>query len=157
MTRFQWWRYRLTEVAVSICVLAAVSYIMSNVQQQQQRAAVSPAAWLVVNDIHVPDFAENEDPPVRLDRMVREQFQAFWTVEVQAQDAFNNFTLACTASGVRAFEPGSPAPMRVVSDLCGALHPGNYRVRISWIMRKPGWPEKTVVAYSNVFRVRPER
>lgn len=153
MRDFQWWRYRALELAVAVCLLAAILYVKDNVQQQQ-RDAVAASSWLVVNDIHVPDFLENEDPEIRFDRVVRESFQAFWTVEVQRRDAFNNFSLSCTASGVRAFEPGSPAPTRVVSDLCGKLKPGDYRIRIAWLMRRPGWPEKTVVAYSNVFRVR---
>ena len=153
MSNKQWWRYRASEFVVAICFVAATLYLIDNATQRM-RAAVAPGAWLAVNDIHVPDFFENEDPSVIFDRIVREPFQAFWTVEVQQQDMLNNFTLTCTASGARAFEPGVPVPTRFVSDLCGKLKPGYYRIRVTWMMRKPGWPEKTVVAYSNVFRVR---
>lgn len=159
MKRFVWWRFRIAELSVAICLLAAILYLRDNVQARW-RSDVAPGAWLTINDIYVPDHAVNEVPEITFDRTIKAEFQGYWIVEVQRQDEDANFRLICTANGVRNYDPAYAIPNKTVgwqafaAGQCQGLPAGEYRVRVTWIMRKPGWPEKTLVAYSNVFRIR---
>lgn len=150
--------YRVLEIAVAICALAAILYISDKVQQRW-RASVSPTAWFTVNDIYVPDHPAGTSPQITLDRTVKESFQAYWIVEIQRRDGDNNFQLVCTANGVRAYDPETMRGQRTLdwskfaNGRCRTLAPGSYRVRLTLIMKRPDWPEKTIIAYSNTFRV----
>jgi hypothetical protein len=158
--RVAWWRYRVLEILVAICCLAAILYLRDK-WVESVRADVSPAAWLSINDIYIPDHAVGDAPEITFDRTIKEEFQGYWIVEVQKRDAEGNFHLVCTANGIRNYDPAYVIPNKSVGwkvfagGQCAGLSSGEFRVRVTWIMRKPGWPEKTLVKYSNVFSIRP--
>jgi hypothetical protein len=154
-----WWRFRALEVAVGLAVTAAAFSLISNIDDQR-RISVAPGAWFQVNDIFVPDMRAGEDPVMVYDRTIKEEFRGFWVTEVQRRDAGGSFVLECTGSGINDYEPQDYIPNNAVryswyiGAKCADLPPGQYRLRSSWIMRRPGWPDKNLVAYSNLFTVR---
>ena len=65
---------------------------------------------------------------------------------------------ACSGSGASDYEQTDAIPDRTVEFSwfvnrdCN-INPGTYRLRVSWDMRRVGWPTKTTVALSNIFEV----
>lgn len=153
------WRWRGLELTIAGMLLVCAIYIFDNLQQRQ-RAGVPAENWFRVNSIFVPDHANGENPPMTYDRTISEQFQGFWVVEVQRLDhATGGFVPQCSGAGVSDYEPADYIPENIVKmewfigKNCDESPPGEYRVRASWTLRRPGWPEKTVVAYSNLYKV----
>lgn len=155
-----WARYRALEITVALSFTAAVFTIFGNAQDQSRRA-VAPGSWFQVNDIFVPDMKAGDNPVMTYDRTIKENFRGFWITEVQRRDAGGAFTLECSGRGINDYEPQDYIPANQVrwkwyiGTDCGVLPAGQYRLRSSWIMRRPGWPEKNTVKYSNLFTIRP--
>lgn len=154
------WRYRVIEFAVALFIVACAIYITNNLQQRE-RASVAAATWFTVANIYVPDHKAGENPEMTYDRTIKEPFQGFWVVEVQRQAADGAFSLECSGSGVNDYEPQDYIPNNTVSwkwfigKDCSEIPPGTYRLRASWVLRRPDWPEKSIVTYSNLFKVFP--
>jgi hypothetical protein len=158
MKTFSWWRYRAAECAVALVMVAAAVYLIDNIQARQ-RAGVAAQNWLTVNDIYVPDHEAGSNPEITYDRTIKEPFQGFWVVEVQRRAADGTFVLECSGSGINDYEPQDYIPNNIVrwswfiGKSCSDIPAGTYRIRASWTLRRAGWPEKQLVAYSNIFRV----
>lgn len=155
---FIWWRYRAVEAVLALLLVIAILWAVDN-WQARSRAAVAASTWFTINDVYVPDHAAGDNPEMTYDRSIKEAFQGFWVVEVQRRAADGSFVLECSGSGVNDYEPQDYIPNNLVrwdwfiGKSCAALPAGVYRIRASWTLRKPGWPEKQVVTYSNIFRV----
>lgn len=156
-------KYRVAEIFVALGIVAILFPLIDRVKLMQ-RYNVPASAWLSVNSIYVPDFVSGTNPMMTYDRRIIEEFQGFWVVEVQQHDgATGAFVLRCSGSGVNDYEPGDYIPENVVTwswfigKPCTELPPGDYRLRTSWILKRPAWPEKQVVAYSNMFKVLPAK
>lgn len=156
-----WVRWRLVELAIALTVLSTAIFIVDNIQQRA-RNAVPAENWFRVNNIFVPDFAQGDDPTMTYDRTILSEFQGFWVIEIQRLDPETGaFSPECSGSGISDYEPADYIPAGLVKlqwfmgKPCPNLFVGKYRLRGSWSLRKPGWPEKTTVAYSNVFEVLP--
>lgn len=154
-----WVRYRVMEITVALLAVSSIIYFVDNMQQRS-RDAVPAENWFRVNNIYVPDFRAGEQPNLTYDRTVVETFQGFWVVEFQRLDpATGAFVPICSGSGINDYDPSKFIPNNIVKmewfvgKACTDLPPGNYRLRGSWSLRRPGWPEKSLVTYSNVFRV----
>lgn len=153
------WKWRALELTLAVCFLAGAFSLFSNLQMQRKEA-VAPALWFRVNDIFVPDMKTGDNPIITYDRTIRENFRGFWVTEVQRRDANGSWVLECSGSGINDYEiqdyiPGNQVRFKwYVGDGCADLPAGQYRLRSSWIMRKPSWPDKSTVAYSNLFWVR---
>ena len=154
-------KFRLAEVAVALLIVSLIFPLIDRVQLMR-RYQVPASQWIAVNSIYVPDFAAGSDPLMTYDRRIIEEFQGFWVVEVQQHDpASGAFILRCSGSGVNDYEPQDYIPENVVSwswfigKPCNDLPPGDYRLRTSWVLKRPDWPEKQIVAYSNMFKVLP--
>ena len=160
--RLQWWRYRVIEFCIGLVTFSCIMYLIGNIQQRS-RESVAAGTWFVVSDIFVPDHEVGSNPEMTYDRTIKGEFQGFWVVEVQRQDTDGSFTLECSGSGVNEYEPRDYIPNNTVrwdwfiGKSCADIPPGDYRLRASWVLRRSNWPEKTVVKYSNPFKVMARR
>ena len=146
---------------MALTMLISTLYLTDYIRHRQ-RADVPAANWFTVNDIYVPDFAVGENPTITYDRTIKEPFRGFWVIEVERFLDDGKSVLECTGSGVNDYEVTDYLPKNSVSfewfigRRCDALPPGNYRLRGSWKMKRPDWPDKQVVRYSNVFQITPK-
>lgn len=151
-------KYRFTEFTVALLFVTSSFYAIDNIQDQR-KAGVSADQWFSVNDIYVPDHGQFEDTVLTYDRTIKSPFRGFWVTEVQRQMPDGSFALECSGSGINDYEPQDYIPNNqvkwtwFVGQRCQTLPRGEYRLRASWVMRKLDWPDKQVVAYSNVFRI----
>lgn len=154
---FTWWRYRALELAVALLLSISVMYLIENISDRR-KAAVAATNWFTINKIFVPNHAAGSNPIITYDRTIKIPFRGFWVIEVQRRADDGSFTLECSGSGINDYDPADYIPNNQVRwawfmDRCENVTPGAYRLRASWIMRKPSWPDKQLVAYSNVFNV----
>ncbi len=157
MKSLSWWKYRVTELVVALMATACVIYLADNISDRR-KAAVAATNWFVVNKIFVPNHMANSNPIMTYDRTIKVPFRGFWVTEVQRRVEDGSFTLECSASGINDYDVGDYIPDNQVRwkwfvDRCSVLPVGTYRLRSSWVMRKPEWPDKQFVTYSNIFNV----
>ncbi len=151
------WRLRLLELAVATVLVVGIIYV-SNTFTVQYRRSVTPAAWFIVNEIFVPDHAAGSNPDMLYDRLVRQPFTGFRVVEVQREEENGLFSSTCQGSGITSYDTDDfNFDNKVkwnwfVGEAC-RTEPGQYRLRVKWTIRAEGWPEKQVVATSNIFSV----
>lgn len=154
---FNWTKARLAEAALAVFIVFLIVQFRAQIDQRD-REALPASAWFQVNEIFVPDFRTGENPDMIYDRTIREDFRGFFVAEVQEQQPNGLWFAACSGSGASDYEQTDVIPDRTVSwewflnRECD-VSPGTYRLRVSWDMRKPGWPTKTTVALSNIFTV----
>lgn len=152
-----WWRNRLGELAVAIVIAIGIIYF-STLSIQQYRATVPPNAWIAINEVFVPDHAEGEDPKIIYDRTIRQDFSGLWVVEVQREEGDALFSPVCVGTGATNYSTDVVLPERRValSWYLGKnceLEPGRYRLRSTWTIQMPDWPEKKSTHTSNIFTV----
>jgi len=146
------------ELSAALVILISVLYLTDYVQMRQ-RADVPAANWFTVNDIYIPDHRADENPTITYDRTIKEPFRGFWVIEVERLLDDGKSVLECTGAGVNDYEIADYIPRNAVSfewfigRRCALLPPGSYRIRGSWKMKRPGWPDKQIVKYSNIFRI----
>jgi len=154
-----WWRQRALEAAVAIVLAIGVIYF-STLSVRQYRATVPPNAWIAINELFVPDHITGEDPLMIYDRTIRQNFSGMWVVEVQREEADALFSPICVGSGATNYSTDVVLPDRRVSltwfvgKNC-SMEPGRYRLRATWTIQIPEWPEKKSTATSNIFTVLP--
>lgn len=155
-----WWRARATELATGIVIAIGVIYF-SSLAARQYRASIPPNAWIAISEIFVPDFKTGEDPLIIYDRTIRQDFPGMWVVEIQREQPGALFSPACVGSGVTDYRTDVVLPDRRVSlswfmgrDDC-YLPPGRYRIRATWTIQLPEWPEKKTTYTSALFTVSP--
>lgn len=154
-------KFRVFEFSAA-AVLAVGLIHLADRAQEENRKAMPASAWFEINSVFVPDFDYGTNPTLTYDRAIKEPFRGFWVVEVQQRDpGTGGFVLRCSGSGINDYEPQDYIPENLVTwnwfigGRCPDLPPGSYRIRISWVLKKPNWPEKQTVAYSNLFTIRP--
>lgn len=154
-----WWKFRAVEFTVALLAVCAWFYL-ADLKDRRDKGNVAPSTWFVINTLNVPDMRLGEDPVMTYDRRIREPFRGFWVTEVQRRDPSGAWVLICTGSGINDYDPEDYIPNNevkfswYVGDKCGAMVSGEYRLRTTWRMRREEWPDKSITAYSNVFRVR---
>ena len=154
---FVWFKHRIAEASLAAFVVFLIVQFKDQIDARQ-RDALPASAWFQVNEIFVPDFRAGENPEMIYDRTVREDFRGFFVVEVQQQQANGLWFAACSGSGASDYEQTDAIPDRTVDfswfvNRDCSLNPGTYRLRVSWDMRRVGWPTKTTVALSNIFQI----
>lgn len=153
------WRFRVLEFSVALMIVTSSAYLVDRVQTRL-RADIPADNWFVVNQIYVPDFPVGADSTITYDRQIKEPFLGFWVVEIERQIEGGRFVLECSGSGVNDYQVSDYIPDNAVTlswfvgAKCAALQPGPHRLRASWKLKREEWPEKSVVAYSNIFEVR---
>lgn len=152
-----WWRQRLAELAVAIVIAIGIIYF-STMAVQQYRATIPPNAWIAISEIFVPDHKVGEDPLIIYDRTIRQDFTGMWVVEVQKEEPGALFSPVCVGTGVTNYSTDVVLPERrvalswYVGKNCN-LGPGRYRLRSTWTIQMPDWPEKKSTNTSNIFTV----
>lgn len=159
MTRWAWWKARFIELAVALVVVTTVIQLSGEIANRQKEL-LPASAWFVVNEVYVPDFIEGEYPELIYNRTIRENFNGFWIVEIQSTQQANGglWTTVCSGSGVNEYDPAEVIPDNTVdwfwltNTECD-MEPGVYRLKITYTMSRPGWPQKRLFVLSNTFRV----
>lgn len=157
MKTWSFWSRRLIELTAALALAFLVIQLSTAVGSRQKRL-LPGTAWLVINEIYVPDHRQGENPLLIYDRLIREDFTGFWIVEVQRVQPDGLFQHECAGFGTSQYSTDEVIADNTVSWywLIGrpcAVPPGDYRLRISYTMKRPGWPEKEAIAFSNIFRV----
>jgi hypothetical protein len=154
-----WWKRRLIELAIALTISSGVIHLGVAVSARQKELT-PPNAWLAVREIYVPDFRVDEFPNLIYDREIRSNFHGYWIVEVQRQTVEGLWSTSCSGDGVNEYDPSEVIPNNTVSwswfignDCSGLLEPGRHRLKVSYSMTRPGWPEKRITAFSNEFEV----
>lgn len=157
MKRWDWWRARFAEGAVALVIATVVIQLAGEVSDRQ-KYLLPASAWFVVNEVYVPDFPVGEPPDILYDREIYENFDAFWIVEVQKQTPNGLWTTVCSGNGVNEYDPSEVIPGNTVSwpwfiNADCMILPGTYRLKTTYTMTRPGWPQKRLFNLSNEFRV----
>lgn len=159
-----WWRLRLIELSFALIVVYVVIQLAQAVGERQeallqrQKDLLPASAWFEVHEIYVPDHEVGSNPLLKYDRTIHESFTGFWIVEVQLVRPDGLFTNVCSGDGVNDYDldeilENDEVTWEWMLDRPCAVPDGQYRLRASYVMTRPDWPEKRVMAYSNVFRV----
>lgn len=154
-----WWKRRTLELAVALAVSSGVIQLAS-VVSWRQKELLPPNAWLAVREIYVPDFPADKRPDLIYDREIRANFNAYWIVELQRKTENGLWSTTCSGNGLNEYDPGEVIPGNTVTwpwfigEDCKVL-PGVYRLKVSYSVSRPGWPEKRLTVLSNEFSVLP--
>ena len=149
--------HRFVEATMAVLLFYAIIQFSDRIDQRS-RSQVPASSWFKVNEIYVPDHEKDSNPPVIFDRQVLENFRGFYVIEVQQKIENGLWWSSCSGSGVSDYEKQGPvAPHTIdweafISRPCHVA-PGIYRLRVSWEMKRPDWPIKSVVSLSNEFLV----
>lgn len=155
---FEWTKTRLGEAALAVFIVFLVIQFKGQMDLRAKQA-IPASAWFEVNEIFVPDHRVGENPEILYDRTIREDFRGFFVAEVQRMEDSGLWFAACSGSGASDYDTSDVIPNRTVTwewflNRECAVDPGVYRLRVSWEMKRVGWPTKTTVALSNTFTVR---
>lgn len=161
-TKRQMLGLRSLEFLIALAV-ASLLILGNGAWDAQRKSWVAAEAWFRVNEVFVPDHASGSDPLMIYDRDISVPFRGSWVVSVQKEDENKLFSVDssapdCSGSGFTHYDPEVIIPDNAVSwswfvgKNC-TLSPGRYRMKVSWIMQRPGWPEKEIRHTSNIFTV----
>lgn len=114
--------------------------------------------WFTVKSVHVSDSVAASSPLMKVDRIIRREFDADWNAEVE-REVQGRFLLVCQGRGHNTYSPDNALPDHL--DLnwwtypkrCD-LAPGRYRVTTSWKIRPDRLSPRRVQAISNTFEIR---
>lgn len=152
----------LTAIALGVAVF--VAYVQYDTYEKRQEAAAdlqmrkeAPATnWFVVRQVAVTDFKAS-DPVVSAiyDREIKKPFAGEWFAEVREASTQD---MVCDGQGQRFYEPKDVLPVAgtTLAWLVGRdckYKPGEYYVEINYVIRPPGYPDKTYRAVSPIFKV----
>lgn len=157
MRSWTWWRARALELGIAIVIAGGVIEVSRAIQQQRMEL-VPASSWLRVNEVYVPNHTTVENPQIIYDRVVLTEFEGFWIVELQKRAGGGLWATVCSGSGVNAYDPTEIIEKNLVSWETFVGHPcprvaGDYRLRVTYTLTRPGWPPKRVLALSNDFTV----
>lgn len=154
---FNWWKARAVETAVALFIVSAVISLSGTIADRQKEL-LPASAWFTVNEIYVPDFEVGALPDMIYDRVIHENFDGFWIVEVQKKTTNGMWATACSGNGVNEYDPEEVIPDNTVSwnwfigRNC-AVDPGSYRLKMTINLTRPSWPDKRLFSLSNQFQV----
>lgn len=156
MTRVQWVRNRMVELAVAMTMVYVVTAAI-DMHRERQRESIAPMEWFEVHEVFVPDHVQGSDPELLYDRTIKQPFTALWVVEAQRREPNGRFANVCSGAGLDDYEPSDELPDPVTwewfFDRECAVPPGQYRLAVVWDMRRAGYPMKRVRARSNIFTI----
>ena len=157
MMMWNFWARRLLELTAAL-MLTYLVIQLSVAVGQRQKDVLPASAWFAVNEVYVPDHAEGSNPFMIYDRSIRENVRGFWIAEVQRVGSDGLFQNECSGFGTSDYDTTEVIVDNTVSwewfigRPC-AVPPGRYRIRVSYTLKRAGWPEKEVLAFSNTFTV----
>ena len=157
LASLDWWKHRTVELVVALVISTGVVQV-GGIVSWRQKELTPPNAWMTVREIYVPDFPADTRPDMIYDREIRENFNGYWIVEVQHKTDNGLWSTTCSGNGLNEYDPSEVIPNNTVSwpwfigKDC-AVEPGTYRLKVSYSMTRPNWPEKRLQAISNEFKV----
>lgn len=115
--------------------------------------------WMDVKYVQVRDVVAGEPVEMIVDRRIRRDFYAQWSVQVRRARGSEGWETIPCGAGANTYRTTSllPNPLTLQwwsEGKCSGLPPGRYQVSTQWHIY-PGnlWPPKRVTALSNVFEV----
>jgi hypothetical protein len=147
------------DVSYILLIGALLMWITTQVQQHFRNTA--PASdYFEVNQIGVPNFTVGENPKILYDRVVKQDFTAEFTAEIQ--DA-SSLQPVCTSTKTVNYTPEKELPvdgptlswLMYREPLPDCVPPvGTYRVHICWTIERLNAIPVRMCAHSNTFSVR---
>lgn len=117
--------------------------------------------WVDMRSVFVPDHVINQEALVVYDRDIKKPFIADWTVKAVPID--ESPTFICEASGKKDYVAGDTnlPDAGITLEYIFRAHPckwepGDYLLKTTWIVKRPGYNDVLIRRNSNVFRVLPE-
>jgi hypothetical protein len=120
-----------------------------------------PDDWFVVGAIHVDDVELGQEPVVRYDRWIKQDFRGTWSVEINEVTS-DGFQVVCSSTGGSNYKPTDVKPAayplaKFIGRAC-PLEPGkSYSVDAIWTIRPANLPPMEIARTSNTFHVREAR
>lgn len=145
---------RKAEIIAAI-VMACVIALAAHVVADRQKSAVPVSAWLQVDEFYVSNALPGQDPIISARFLVLDDSEGFWVSEVQKLTGGTQWLPICSSSGITSMTPAFTREYswaEVVKASC-ALAPGQYRLRMTFVLARPGWQPKRLSVTSNGFSI----
>ena len=158
------WPALFATIIVATLVLLYQNYSarQADIAAQKLRDAEPIEGWLEISSIYVPDHALDEDAMVIYDRKIYKSFTGIWTAEVEPVPVDKNPNFLCRTSGANDYTPDFKLPPggvslenKIFENIKCPWEPGDYILKTSWMIHRPGYDMRVVRQNSNVFHVRP--
>lgn len=116
-----------------------------------------PDDWFVVSEIQVNDTEVDQEPIVRYDRWIKQDFRGTWSVELNEVRP-DGYQIVCSGSGGSNYKPTDVKPAafplsRFIGKKCPLEIGKSYSIDAIWTLRPVGIPPMEIGRTSNVFRV----
>lgn len=153
--------YSHTVSAVIGIALALVLMFGTENLTQWHRNSLPIEDWVDVRSVFVPDHVVNQDALVVYDRDIKKPFIADWTVK--AMPVEESPTFICEAAGKKDYVAGDKnlPDAGITLEYIFRAHPckwepGDYILKTTWIIKRPGYEDVVLRRNSNVFKILPE-
>lgn len=140
---------------IAAAVLAGVIALAAHVVADRQKSAVPVSAWIQTDEFYVSNSLPGQDPILSARFLVLDDSEGFWVSEVQRLTVGTQWEPVCSLSGVARMVPAFTREYSwrdLVKPSC-VLSPGQYRLRMVFVLARPGWQPKRLPVTSNGFSV----
>jgi hypothetical protein len=145
---------RKAEIIAAV-VMACFIALAAHVVADRQKSAVPVSAWLQTDEFYVANALPGQDPILSARFLVLDESEGFWVSEVQKLTVGTQWVPVCSFSGTTSMSPAFTPEYSwadVVKPSC-ALPSGQYRLRMTFVLARPGWQTKRLPVTSNGFSV----
>lgn len=137
-------------------VMASAIAFAAHVVADRQRNAVPVSAWLQSDEFYVSDTIPGARAAVSARFLVFSESETFWVSEVQKLNDNDGWASVCSYTGQDDLIPAFAKELTwddLVEPSC-VLTPGQYRLRVTFVLARPGWEPKRLPVTSNNFEVK---
>ena len=127
----------------------------AHIGADRQKAAVPVSSWFQTDEFFVADAASGANPTLSARFLVLDEFEYFWVSEVQRLAGDTRWITVCSSAGQAVAQPAMSQEFswRDVTAPSCALPPGQYRLKMTFVLARPGWQPKRLPVTSNSFSV----
>lgn len=116
--------------------------------------------WMEIKSIKVKDADAGRPVLMYVDRDIRRDVSANWSVSVREISKSGGIRLACSAGQLSDYKTTAKLPDVLTlgwwtNGRCETLPAGHYIVNTTWAINAPYLPDKVIERQSNIFEVRP--
>jgi len=148
------------EAILGICVALILIISLDNIHRFARERA-SADNFFEVSRIYVPNFTVGDNPIMKYDYAIKQDFHGFYYVEIFQIHEDGKMTLACRGNGSKLYKTYMQIRDYDKTDLdwfvnneCSKyIVEGKYQIITSWIIMPDDYPSKTKFKMSNVFEV----
>lgn len=143
------------EIIVAAVMASAIA-LAAHVVADRQRTAVPVSAWIQTDEFYVSDTIPGGRAAVSARFLIFSEAETFWVSEVQRLNSNDGWEAVCSYSGRDKLIPAFAKELSwddLVEPTC-ALAPGQYRLRLTFVLARPGWEPKRLPVTSNNFEVK---